>query len=44
VPVWSEAAGGFRDHSRRQLDADFAALQALLARFIDAEAAGEPSG
>ena len=40
----SEAAGRFRDHSRRQLDADFAALQALLARFIEAQAAKEPSG
>ena len=38
----SEAAGRFRDHSRYQLDADFAALQALLARFIEAQAAKEP--
>jgi AcrR family transcriptional regulator len=35
----SEAAGRFRNHSRRQLDADFAALQGLLARFIESEAA-----
>jgi len=40
----SEAAGRFRGHSRPQLDADFAALQALLSRFIETEAAKEPSG
>jgi AcrR family transcriptional regulator len=40
----SEAAGRFRNHSRRQLDADFAALQGLLARFIEAEATSRPSG
>jgi AcrR family transcriptional regulator len=34
----SEAAGRFRNHSRRQLDADFDALQALIASYIDAEA------
>jgi AcrR family transcriptional regulator len=33
----SEAAGRFRNHSRRQLDADFAALQGLLRRFIESE-------
>ncbi len=39
----SEAAGRFREHSRRQLDADFDILQAMLARFIRAEAAtGSP--
>jgi AcrR family transcriptional regulator len=37
----SEAAGRFRDHSRRQLDADFEALQALLSRFIETESANE---
>ncbi len=37
----SEAAGRFRDHSRRQLDADFDALQALLSKFIESEAANE---
>lgn len=40
----SEAAGRFRDHSRRQLDADFGALQAMLSVFIEAEAAKEASG
>lgn len=30
----SEAAGRFRDHSRRQLDADFDALQGMLAGFL----------
>jgi len=34
----SEAAGRFRRHSRRVLDADFDRLQQLLAVFIDAEA------
>lgn len=33
----SEAAGRFRNHSRRQLDADFALLQELLGRFIEFE-------
>ena len=33
----SEAAGRFRDHSRRQLDADFEALQDVLARFIESK-------
>ena len=33
----SEAAGRFRHHSRRQLDADFAQLQALLGSFIESE-------
>jgi AcrR family transcriptional regulator len=33
----SEAAGRFRNHSRRQLDADFAVLQELLGRFIESE-------
>jgi AcrR family transcriptional regulator len=33
----SEAAGRFRNHSRRQLDADFALLQELLGRFIESE-------
>jgi hypothetical protein len=33
----SEAAGRFRDHSRRQLDADFELLQGLLGRFIEFE-------
>src|ERR1039457_4644449 len=33
----SEAAGRFRNHSRRQLDADFAQLQGLLGRFIESE-------
>ena len=33
----SEAAGRFRNHSRRQLDADFAQLQVLLGRFIESE-------
>ena len=33
----SEAAGRFRRHSGRQLDADFAQLQGLLARFIESE-------
>lgn len=34
----SEAAGRFRNHSRRQLDADFDRLRALLGQFIAAEA------
>jgi AcrR family transcriptional regulator len=38
----SEAAGRFRHHSHRQLDADFNAMQALLRRFIEAEA-GQPA-
>jgi len=33
----SEAAGRFRNHSRRQLDADFDLLQALLGQFIESE-------
>ena len=33
----SEAAGRFRNHSRRQLDADFAVLKELLGRFIESE-------
>jgi AcrR family transcriptional regulator len=33
----SEVAGRFRMHSRRQLDADFEVLQALLGRFIESE-------
>jgi AcrR family transcriptional regulator len=33
----SEAAGRFRNHSRRQLDADFALLLELLGRFIEFE-------
>jgi AcrR family transcriptional regulator len=37
----SEAAGRFHHHSRRQLDSDFDALQALLSRFIEAESADE---
>jgi len=36
----SEAAGRFRGHSRRQIDADFEALQAMLAGFIQMEASG----
>jgi hypothetical protein len=40
----SEAAGRFGSHSRRQLDADFAALQGLLARFIEAEATSKAPG
>ncbi len=35
----SEVGGRFRSHSRRQLDDDFAALQALLAAFIQIEIA-----
>lgn len=33
----SEAAGRFRNHSREQLDADFAQLKGLLGRFIESE-------
>jgi AcrR family transcriptional regulator len=33
----SEVSGRFRDHSRRQLDADFRRLQGMLAQFIDTE-------
>lgn len=33
----SEAAGRFRNHSRRQLDADFSELKAMLGRFITFE-------
>ena len=39
----SEAAGRFRHHSHRQLDADFDVLQALLSRFIEAESTNETS-
>jgi len=35
----SEAAGRFHGHSHRQLDADFAALQTMLAAFVQREAA-----
>ncbi len=40
----SEVAGRFRDHPRRRLDADFGALQAMLAGFIRAEAAEAARG
>lgn len=40
--VISEVAGRFRNHSRRQLDADFEALQTLLAAYIDSHSAGQP--
>jgi AcrR family transcriptional regulator len=40
----SEVAGRFRHHSRRQLDADFDALQALLAGFIEAQATPDAAG
>ena len=40
----SEVAGRFRDHSRRQLDADFDALQEMLASFLQAETRNEISG
>jgi hypothetical protein len=36
----SEVAGRFRKHSRRQLNADFEVLQALLGRFIESEMSG----
>lgn len=36
----SEVAGRFRYQSRRQLDADFEALQALLADFIESQSRG----
>ncbi len=42
--VVSEVAGRFRDHSRRQRDADFNALQEMLAGFIQAEIDCEASG
>ena len=35
----SEVAGRFKNHSRRQLDADFERLQGMLAQFIDSEVA-----
>jgi AcrR family transcriptional regulator len=41
--VVSEAAGRFRYHSRRQLDADFDLLQALLGQFIGSEASAPSS-
>ena len=34
----SEATGRFRNHTRRQLDADFSALQHLLGGYIQAQA------
>lgn len=40
----SEVAGRFAHHSRRQLDADFEALQGLLARFIQSEIEAEHRG
>jgi AcrR family transcriptional regulator len=40
----SEAAGRFRDHSRRQLDADFEALQDMLAGFLQAEVGNKTPG
>ncbi len=41
----SEAAGRFREHTRRQLDADFEVLQTLLGAFIQSQRAGqEPLG
>jgi AcrR family transcriptional regulator len=39
--VVSEVAGRFRHHTRRQLDADFDVLQALLAAFIQSQGAGQ---
>ena len=39
----SEAAGRFRNHSRRQLDADFDVLQKLLSTFIEAQSSSEAS-
>ena len=36
----SEVAGRFRDHTRRQLDADFKVLQTLLAAFIQSQRTG----
>jgi AcrR family transcriptional regulator len=39
----SEAAGRFRNHSRRQLDADFDLLEAMLAAFIQAQTTTETS-
>jgi hypothetical protein len=40
----SEVAGRFRNHSRRQLDADFDVLQAFLGRFIESEMSGSDPG
>ena len=40
----SEVAGRFAHHSRRQLDADFEALQEMLASFLQAETRNEISG
>ena len=37
----SEVAGRFRNHTRRQLDADFEVLQTLLAEFIQSQRAGK---
>ena len=39
--VISEVAGRFRNHTRRQLDADFEVLQTLLAAFIDSHGASQ---
>jgi AcrR family transcriptional regulator len=39
----SEAAGRFRDHSRRQLDDDFACLLGLLGDFVESVAGGLPN-
>ena len=36
----SEAAGRFRNHSRRQLDADFGRLLKMLGQFIESESQG----
>jgi AcrR family transcriptional regulator len=36
----SEVAGRFRQHSRRQLDADFEQLQGVLTQFIESESRG----
>ncbi len=40
----SEVAGRFRDHSRRQLDADFDALEEMLAGFLQAQVGVATSG
>lgn len=37
----SEVAGRFRNHTRRQLNADFDVMQTLLAGFVQAQGAGE---
>jgi AcrR family transcriptional regulator len=39
----SEAAGRFRDHSRRQLNDDFACLLGLLGDFVESVARGLPN-